>query len=125
MKLLLDTHVVLWWLDDPNLLREDTVFALVEPENEVFVSSVVAWEIALKRSLRKLEAPENLWSYVLECGFSELPISTSHAFATELLPFHHRDPFDRMLIAQARHEEMTLVTRDSKIARYDVSVMEA
>mgnify|MGYP005663497079 CR=1 FL=1 len=125
MKLLLDTHALLWWLDDPNLLAEGARDAIAEPGNDVFVSSVVAWEIAIKRGLGKLTAPANLQEMLAECGFQELPISATHALATETLPFHHRDPFDRMLIAQAISEQATLVSRDAVMDLYPVPVIPA
>lgn len=99
MKLLLDTHVVLWWLDDPNQLSDDARDAIAEPANQVFVSSVVAWEIAIKRSIGKPTAPADIASAIVDSGFDELPVRSDHAWAVESLPNHHRDPFDRMLIA--------------------------
>lgn len=125
MNLLLDTHVVLWWLDDPVLLSEAARDAIAEPENAVFVSAVVAWEIAIKRGLGKLSAPADLKAAIQSSGFQQLPVTIAHALATESLPFHHRDPFDRMLIAQAICEGFTLVTRDSNISPYEVSVITA
>ena len=120
MKLLLDTHIVLWWLDDPNLLSEDARNAIADPANEAFVSAVVAWEIAIKRGLGKLTTPPDLESAIQSCGFVPLAISVEHALAVESLPLHHRDPFDRMLIAQSQLETCTLVTRDSEFAPYAV-----
>lgn len=125
MKLLLDTHVLLWWLEDPNLLPENVLDAVAEPENEVYVSAAVAWEIAIKRAVGKLDSPDDLEFVVPACGFKPLPITQTHALATESLPFHHRDPFDRILIAQAICEGGVIVTRDSIIPRYSVSILEA
>lgn len=125
MKLLLDTHVLLWWLDDPNLLTEESRDAIADPDNDVFVSAVVTWEIAIKRALGKLTAPNDLEEMLVQCGFQELPISAAHALATETLPFHHRDPFDRMLIAQAMYETASLVSRDAVVDLYQVSVIHA
>jgi len=95
MKLLLDTHVVLWWLDDQNLIAEEAVEAISEPENQVLVSAVTAWEIAIKRALGKLTAPHNLEAVIASAGFDQLPITLPHALGIEALPGHHRDPFDR------------------------------
>lgn len=125
MKLLLDTHVVLWWLDDPNFLSSEARDAISEPANDVFVSSVVAWEIAIKRSLGKLTAPAGIATAIVDAGFKELPVRFSHAWSVETLPAHHRDPFDRMLIAQAIAESCTMVTRDSAIATYTVPIIVA
>ncbi|WP_442510933.1 type II toxin-antitoxin system VapC family toxin [Novipirellula sp. SH528] len=109
MRLLLDTDVVLWWLDDPNLLSDDARDAIAEPGNDVLVSSVVAWEIAIKRSLGKLTAPADIAPAIVDAGLEELPVWFAHAWSVETLPAHHRDPFDRMLIAQANEEGCTLV----------------
>ena len=125
MKLLLDTHVVLWWLDDPNLVAEAAAEMIFEPTNEVFVSAVVAWEIAIKRALGKLMAPHNLEAVIAAAGFKPLPITLSHALAIESLPDHHRDPFDRLLVAQANLEGCTLVTRDEMVKRYPVPILGA
>ncbi|MBB3210621.1 PIN domain nuclease of toxin-antitoxin system [Rhodopirellula rubra] len=125
MRLLLDTHVVLWWLDDPNLLSADARDAIAEPANQVFVSAVVAWEIAIKRSLGKLNAPADIASAIVDAGFDELPVTSDHAWAVESLPNHHRDPFDRMLIAQAIRENCTLVSRDAAIPAYSIPLIVA
>jgi PIN domain nuclease of toxin-antitoxin system len=125
MKLLLDTHVVLWWLDNPNLLSIEAHDAIAEPANDVFVSSVVAWEIAIKRSLGKLTAPAGIESAIVDTGFEELPVRLSHAWSVETLPAHHRDPFDRMLIAQAMADNCTLVSRDAAMADYTVPIIVA
>lgn len=124
MKLLLDTHVVLWWLDDPNQLADGVVEAIADPNySSVYVSAVVAWEIAIKRALGKLSAPHELEQAIANAGFEQMPITHSHALATESLPAHHRDPFDRLLIAQARLEDCTLVTRDTEIQKYAVPIL--
>ena len=112
MKLLLDTHVLLWWLDDPSKISEATREQIADLENEILVSAVSCWEIAIKRGLGKLTAPDGLIASIQQCGFVELPISSVHALRTETLPFHHRDPFDRMLIAQSICESATVVTQD-------------
>lgn len=124
MIVLLDTHVLLWWLDDPGqLLSVDARDTISEPNNVVIVSSVSVWEIAIKRSLGKLSAPTDLASAITSCGFSTLPISVAHALATESLPMHHRDPFDRMLLAQASIEKATIVTRDPQLAAYGLPIV--
>ena len=125
MKLLLDTHVVLWWLEDPLLLSMAARQAIADPTNEVLVSAATCWEIALKRGLGKLTAPADLRGALLSCGFTELDVTTAHALATESLMMHHRDPFDRMLIAQALVEGATLVSRDSSVVAYGIPTITA
>ncbi|GAA1149706.1 type II toxin-antitoxin system VapC family toxin [Streptomyces hebeiensis] len=122
MKLLLDTHVVLWWLDDSPELS-DEVKDLLDTEPSVHVSAVTPWEIAIKQSLGKLKGPEDLAERVRDCQFGGLPVTAGHGVRAGRLPAHHRDPFDRILVAQAQVEGMTLVTRDKWIPEYDVPVM--
>lgn len=118
MKLLLDTHVLLWWLDDPAQLSAAARDAIQDGANMVFVSAATAWEIVIKRELGKLNAPDNLDEVLRQCQFTPLVMTVAHALTVQSLPARHRDPFDRMLIAQARAERMTLVTRDPKILEY-------
>ena len=120
MKLLLDTHVLLWWLDDPAKISEAAASAIREPENEVFVSAATIWEIVIKKALGKLDAPDNLNDVLRECQFSPLSITAEHALAVGNLQPHHQDPFDRMLIAQTKVEGLVIVTRDSDVLRYSV-----
>ena len=121
MTLLLDTHVLLWWLDDPRQLSKQAKKAIQDGANRVYVSAAVAWEIAIKKSLGKLDAPDDLEG-MIRCTnrFLALPVMIPHALTVLSLPNHHRDPFDRMLIAQAMHEGFHLVTRDQEIAKYPV-----
>ena len=125
MKLLLDTHVLLWWLDNPSLLAPEARKTIQNNENIIFVSAAVIWEMILKKSLGKLETPSNIEQVIRTNGFLPLSVSISHALAVETLPYHHRDPFDRMLIAQAISEGLTLVTRDPNIMKYSVSYLVA
>lgn len=121
MRLLLDSHVVLWWAaDDPQLSTEvrDEINA---PANLVFLSAATVWELAIKHAAGRLEIPADLVSRALENGLRPLPIELAADAAA--LPAHHRDPFDRMLVAQARRESMTLVTADGAIRRYDVQTL--
>ena len=120
MNLLLDTHVVLWWLDDPALVSGPARSAIRDQENAVFVSAATVWEIVIKKALGKLDAPDNLADVLRACQFSALPVTFEHALAVRELPFHHHDPFDRMLVAQTKVEVLTIVTRDSDILRYAV-----
>jgi PIN domain nuclease of toxin-antitoxin system len=125
MRLLLDTHILLWWLSDCRGLSPRVCKAIADPDTEVFVSAVSAWEMAIKSSLGKLTVPGNLEQALKDNGFHELPVHISHALAVEHLPHHHNDPFDRLLIAQAKIEGLTLVTCDRHIPSYDIAVLSA
>ena len=123
-RLLLDTHTLLWWLSDVERLSEETHATIADPHNDVFVSAITGWEIAVKQAKGRLVAPDNLSVLVEERGFTPLPLTFQHAEQAGRLPMHHRDPFDRFLIAQARAEGLILVTRDGHIRQYDVPIME-
>ena len=126
MNLLLDTCVLLWWLDDPNtLLSEQALTAIKEPDNKIIVSVVSVWEIAIKKTLGKLESPDNLKEVIADAEFEFMPIDYEHAWQVKDLPSHHRDPFDRLLVSQAQIERLTLVTRDAQLKTYDVPILEA
>ena len=120
MMLLLDTHVLLWWLENPGQLSRQAKKAIQDGSNRVYVSAAVAWEIAIKKSLGKLDVPDDLEEMIEANRFTPLPITIAHALAVLSLPDHHRDPFDRILVAQALHEGFRLVTRDQDIAKYPV-----
>lgn len=125
MNLLLDTHALLWWLCDDPTLSADARKAIADPANIVYVSAASAWEISIKKALGKLDAPDGLDAAVSASGFQELPITMPHALAAGRLPMHHTDPFDRMLIAQATLENLTLITRDNRIAQYQAPTLTA
>jgi len=125
MSLLLDTHTLLWWLEDPSLLSKRARREIRDGKNKVYVSAAVVWEIVIKQSLGKLDVPDNLEDVLLANNFVPLPISVSHVLTLQSLPAHHKDPFDRVLIAQAVHEGLTLVTRDENIQKYSVSCIVA
>ena len=122
MRLLLDTHIVLWWLSDsPRLAKRSK--KLIARNAEVFVSAATAWEIAIKRSLGKLQAPDDLEAALAASRFRELPIAVKHALAAGELPRRHEDPFDRLLVAQAQAENLTLLTSDERLQAYEVPVI--
>lgn len=125
MRLLLDTHALLWALGLPDELQPEARLAIEDIRNDVFVSAASAWEIAIKRALGRLDAPSDLVEAIRAVGFGELPIRVAHALAVERLPPLHRDPFDRMLIAQAVVEGLTIVTRDPHFEPYGVDVLAA
>ena len=125
MRLLLDTHAFLWWVSDWDVLADQARAAIADPRNDVFVSAVSGWEIAIKKAKGHLVAPPNLAAVVEEKQMAHLPLTFRHAERAAVLPMHHRDPFDRMLVAQAQAEDLILVTRDARIPLYDVSTMPA
>ena len=125
MNLLLDTHTFLWAIDDSPNLSQEARAAITDGNNLVFVSAATAWEISIKKAIGKLVFPGG--SYLDELSvhrFMPLDITTEHALAVENLPQHHKDPFDRLLVAQAQIEKLTLVTRDPRIKQYSVQIIE-
>ncbi|QDO96921.1 type II toxin-antitoxin system VapC family toxin [Ferrovibrio terrae] len=123
MRLLLDTNVLIQSI--AGALRPDVMDMLDDPANELFVSHVSLWEIAIKSGLGKLRVPDDLDVQVEQLGIIELPLSRPHLAAYRELPLLHRDPFDRMLVTQARIENLILVTSDRQLAEYDVTVLPA
>jgi PIN domain nuclease of toxin-antitoxin system len=123
MQLLLDTHALIWWLSNDPTLSSQAYRAISNPDNLVFVSAASAWEIAIKKSLSKLEAPDDLAQQVEKKRFKSLSISIEQALLVEKLPLHHQDPFDRLLIAQAKHLNLTLVTRDRQFKAYNIDLI--
>jgi PIN domain nuclease of toxin-antitoxin system len=127
MNLLLDTNVLIWSLFNPARLSQRASAALVDPRNAVWVSTICAWEMAIKVALGKLNVPRDvgLWLPVeLDARrFTELPATIAHAAATEHLPLHHNDPFDRLLIAQAITQGLTIVTGDRVFQRYGIPLI--
>ncbi len=127
MRVLLDTHALLWWLFDDPKLSQFARDLIKDPDNTVLMSSASAWEIATKYRLGKLpeagEVARNLPDLLRTARIDVLPISAEHALAAGHLPGPHRDPFDRMLIAQAQHERMPIITMDGEFAKYDVQIM--
>ena len=122
MKLLPDTHVVLWWTHDAGRLSDAAQELLGNPRHDVLLSAVVAWEIAIKRALGTLTVRAGLISELVRDGGVPLPLTIAHAEAVDRLPPHHRDPFDRMLVAQARAEGAVLVSGDPALRAYDVPI---
>jgi PIN domain nuclease of toxin-antitoxin system len=125
VRLLLDTHTFLWWLDRPEELSDRARVEIANGRNLVFVSAASFLEVALKSSKGKLTLSGSLDGRLEECRFTALPITPQHALAVALLPPLHKDPFDRLLVAQARAEELTLVTRDGKLSGYGVPTLAA
>ena len=125
MKLLIDSHVVVWWLDEPGKLTAAARAAISNPDHEVFISAASIWELGLKQTKGKLRLPQGYVNLLREDGFSFLPITTEHATHSVSLPPHHADPFDRMLIAQAMADSLVLVTRDAIIPLYAIPIIAA
>lgn len=127
MKLLLDTQCWLWWFAQPERLNEETITYIADETNELWFSVAGIWEIGIKVAIGKLPLPEPPDSYLSsrmgQLGMRSLEITATHALRAAALPLHHRDPFDRMLIAQAQIEEMILVSADSMFSQYDVSML--
>lgn len=121
MRLLLDTHVLIWW-DEGAKLSTKASQAIRDAE-QVYVSAASAWEIAIKASLGRLSTTRSVAEAAADSGFEEMPVRVSHAEGVLTLPWHHRDPFDRMLVAQAQTEGLTLVTRDPVFRRYGVKML--
>lgn len=119
-RYLLDTHVLLWWFADAPDLGPRCRDILADSRNEIFVSAASTWEISIKAARGKVSAPDDLDSAVEDEGFSKLPISLFHGQSARKLPAIHRDPFDRMLIAQAQTEGLILLTVDEKIVKYPI-----
>lgn len=118
MKVLLDTHVYLWWLDNPQKISKKAREVIENTNNTIFISAAVAWEIAIKSSIGKLKVPANIMDYMEEEKFIELPITTAHTVALAKLEDIHRDPFDRILLAQAKADKLVFITRDQISMRY-------
>ena len=123
MNLLLDTHVILWCFQNNRRLKGSVRGAITDGDNHVFVSAASSWELAIKSSLGKIKIPNDFEAQCERCEFRTLPISVSQTLSVQALPNHHRDPFDRLLVAQAQTESLTLVTHDPQIWKYDVPVL--
>lgn len=124
-RILIDTHVLLWWLAGSNSLGKEAYKLIEEPRNSIYVSAASFWEIAIKQQKGLLQVPDNLDSIILEEGFLPLPIKLSHGAVAGKLPLFHKDPFDRMLVAQANLENMKLMSKDGQLSQYDVRMISA
>ena len=123
MKVLLDTRILLWWLADDPALPPAARDPIADADTTVVVSAATAWEIAIKKAAGRLDAPDDLLEALEVNSFDTLAITAAHARDAGALPAHHTDPFDRMLVAQARAEKLTLVTVDHRFADYDVDLL--
>ena len=127
MRLLLDTHTLLWWQTDPTELSSTALRAIKDVENDIFLSVVNPWEMQIKAQLGRLSLPRPLPELIQRQiefnGFGLLQVIPEHVYELDALPLHHKDPFDRLLIAQARHEGLTVLTRDPKFKMYEVELL--
>jgi PIN domain nuclease of toxin-antitoxin system len=123
LKLLLDTHAALWFLSGDERLGANAARHLTDDSNRVLLSAAVVWEVAVKRSSGKLVAPDEYLPLLLGAGVQGLAVSIDHAAAVERLPWHHRDPFDRMLVAQASVEGAALVSGDEALRPYGIPIV--
>lgn len=122
-RLLLDTHVLLWWLMEDRKLKANVRAVLAAPENLVFVSAASVWELRIKEGLGKVDLPADFEEVLAEQSFEQLSVTAAHAHALRGLPLHHRDPFDRMLVAQSALEGLTIVTHDDALRAYGVPLI--
>lgn len=120
MNVLLDTHLLVWWLTDAKELSTEARAIIAAQENVVFVSAASVWELRIKEALGKIKLPEDFGEVLEAQPFEELAVTVAHAHEVRKLPMHHRDPFDRMLIAQARSDGLTFLTHDEVVAKYEV-----
>jgi PIN domain nuclease of toxin-antitoxin system len=127
VRLLLDTHAFLWWVTDDDRLTDRAAEAIADGANDVYFSAASTWEIAVKAGLGRVRLPDDAWAFTPDQlernAFQALPVHVAHAVAVIALPDLHRDPFDRMLVAQAISEDLTIVTGDQEIARYPAPVI--
>ncbi|HVX41717.1 MAG TPA: type II toxin-antitoxin system VapC family toxin [Gemmatimonadaceae bacterium] len=124
MNLLLDSHALLWALHDPHRLRRDALEAIQDPANTVFFSAASAWELEIKCARGKLRLPTGWLAAAERTGFVHMAVRAEEARASAHLPWHHADPFDRLLVAQARAHSLTLATRDHEMVPYGVAILE-
>jgi PIN domain nuclease of toxin-antitoxin system len=124
-KVLLDTHVFLWWLAGDTQLGEAAIELISDESNQVYLSAATSWEISVKRNKGLLKAPYDIDAAIDKVGFSKLPISVFHGEQADNLPDHHKDPFDRMLIAQAQAEGLEIITCDCVFPKYGIKLIDA
>jgi PIN domain nuclease of toxin-antitoxin system len=122
---LLDAHALLWWLSDDATLAADARSAIADPANDILVSAASVWEIEIKRALRKLSAPDGIVAAIESAGFGALAISAADAERAGRLPSHHRDPFDRMLVAQSQRLDAIIISRDTAFTPYEADILPA
>lgn len=123
MSYLLDTHIFIWWMEQNKRLPQSTYQILNDPQKQVFLSVASIWEVLIKQSKKKIKLPVDINAGIKHSNFQVLPIGFSHVLRLQKLPLVHQDPFDRILVAQAQFEKMTLITVDPKIKQYDIKTL--
>ncbi len=124
-RILLDTHALIWWMCGDKKLGHDAKEQIATVENTIYISAATVWEMSIKQQMGKLTVPDDIESLIEELGFNALPISLFHGQQAGRLPMHHRDPFDRMLIAQAQAEGLQILTKDEYFPDYSVRLIDA
>ena len=124
-RILLDTHTLIWWMSGSEQLGKLSQQMITDEQNQVYVSAASIWEMSIKRQMGKLQIPDDLDSIIEELGFEKLDISLFHAEQAGSLPMHHKDPFDRMLIAQAQAEGLQLISTDEHFPKYGINLFDA
>lgn len=125
MKYLLDTHVIIWWLNTPNKIKNSTQKIIKDKKNIIYISSVTIWEIAIKKQSNKIKIPSNFLEALKSEQFKLLDLIAEESLSVINLPSIHKDPFDRLLIAQAKLNDLTLITKDKKILKYPINTLVA
>lgn len=125
MKYLLDTHALLWTIFEPEKLTKQAREIIGDRHNIICISLISLWEISIKQNIGRLEIPEDFFQVIRQGGFEILPLNLDEITKYRTLPLHHRDPFDRILVVQALERELTLITRDSEIEKYEVSIIKS
>lgn len=123
MRYLIDTHIFIWWMEESKRLSEEILNLLNNPQNEIFLSAASIWEIIIKKVKKKLKTPKDIERGIKASGFTPISIEMLHVLGIERLPLHHNDPFDRIIISQAKTENLTLITADKKIWKYDLPML--
>lgn len=120
---LLDTQIFIWWMEKSPRLSNELLKLLNDPQDQILLSVASVWEMVIKKGKKKLKTPKDIEGGIKASGFSILPIEISHVLAVEKLPLYHKDPFDRVLVAQAQAENLTLITSDQKIWKYSINIL--
>ena len=122
---LLDTHVFIWAMEESKRLSQDIKDKIINPRNKIFISVATVWEIVIKKAIKQIRLNFDIETSIRNAGFEVVPIKLPHALGVEKLPLHHRDPFDRVLISQAKAENLILITADRKIWKYRIKILKA
>lgn len=125
MRYLLDTHIFIWWMEKNSRLSKDIFSLLNNSQNQIFLSVASVWELVIKKAKKKLKIPKDVEGGIKASGFTPLNIEMLHILGIDKLPMYHNDPFDRIIISQAKVEHLTLITADEKILKYDLSLLKA